>query len=243
MEGECTWQQGTHSRSTVEGFAGLGRSTDTPARVHLRHRPPRVLRLRGQRRDAGRVPPRRSRRLPHRRRRRGRPASRHPAPFGHRNPRGRHERARHPRRRPGRAQRLRLRSPPASRSTPTRRSENIEALLAQSQKRSAVFDVITNPTDVVVELSPRLLTGPSAADHAPVMIGAGHAGLAMSRRLSERSVEHTVLDRGDVAELMAEQAMAGAPASDTQLDARAARPTRRPTSIPTASSAARKWRS
>ena len=29
---------------------------------------------------------------------------------------------------------------------------DIEALLAQSQKRSAVFDVVTNPTDVLVEL-------------------------------------------------------------------------------------------
>jgi uncharacterized OsmC-like protein len=31
--------------------------------------------------------------------------------------------------------------------------EDLEALVAQSQKRSAVFDVITNPTDVVVELA------------------------------------------------------------------------------------------
>jgi cytochrome P450/uncharacterized OsmC-like protein len=30
--------------------------------------------------------------------------------------------------------------------------EDLQALLAQSQKRSAVFDVVTNPTDVVVEL-------------------------------------------------------------------------------------------
>ena len=30
--------------------------------------------------------------------------------------------------------------------------DDIEALVAQSQKRSAVFDVVTNPTDVVVEL-------------------------------------------------------------------------------------------
>jgi len=30
--------------------------------------------------------------------------------------------------------------------------DDLEALLAQSQKRSAVFDVMTNPTDVVVEL-------------------------------------------------------------------------------------------
>jgi uncharacterized OsmC-like protein len=29
---------------------------------------------------------------------------------------------------------------------------DLEALLAQSQKRSAVFDIVTNPTDVVVEL-------------------------------------------------------------------------------------------
>jgi putative flavoprotein involved in K+ transport len=33
-----------------------------------------------------------------------------------------------------------------------------------------------------------------------VVIGAGHAGLAMSRRLTERSIEHVVLDRGDVAD-------------------------------------------
>jgi uncharacterized OsmC-like protein len=31
--------------------------------------------------------------------------------------------------------------------------EDIEALLAQSQKRSAVFDIITNPTNVTVELA------------------------------------------------------------------------------------------
>ncbi len=30
--------------------------------------------------------------------------------------------------------------------------DDLEAMLAQSQKRSAVFDVVTNPTDVVVEL-------------------------------------------------------------------------------------------
>jgi len=32
-----------------------------------------------------------------------------------------------------------------------------------------------------------------------VVVGAGHAGLAMSRRLSERSVDHVVLERGQVA--------------------------------------------
>ena len=32
-----------------------------------------------------------------------------------------------------------------------------------------------------------------------IVIGAGHSGLAMSRVLSERSIEHVVLDRGQVA--------------------------------------------
>jgi putative flavoprotein involved in K+ transport len=32
-----------------------------------------------------------------------------------------------------------------------------------------------------------------------VVVGAGHAGLAMSRRLTERSIEHIVLERGEVA--------------------------------------------
>ncbi len=31
--------------------------------------------------------------------------------------------------------------------------EDIEALVAQSQKRSAVYDIITNPTNVTVEVS------------------------------------------------------------------------------------------
>ena len=34
---------------------------------------------------------------------------------------------------------------------------------------------------------------------AAIVIGAGHAGLAMSRRLSERSIDHLVLERGEVA--------------------------------------------
>ena len=34
-----------------------------------------------------------------------------------------------------------------------RRPAEIEALVAQSQKRSAVYDIITNPTDVQVEVT------------------------------------------------------------------------------------------
>ena len=32
------------------------------------------------------------------------------------------------------------------------RKEEIAALVAQSQKRSAVFDIVTNPTNVAVEV-------------------------------------------------------------------------------------------
>jgi len=31
--------------------------------------------------------------------------------------------------------------------------EDIEAIVAQSQKRSAVYDIITNPTNVTVDVS------------------------------------------------------------------------------------------
>ena len=32
-------------------------------------------------------------------------------------------------------------------------AEDIEAIVAQSQKRSAVFDIVTNPTNVTVEVN------------------------------------------------------------------------------------------
>jgi putative flavoprotein involved in K+ transport len=32
-----------------------------------------------------------------------------------------------------------------------------------------------------------------------IIIGAGHAGLAMSRCLTERSIDHVILERGEVA--------------------------------------------
>ncbi|HUF99159.1 MAG TPA: NAD(P)-binding domain-containing protein [Ilumatobacter sp.] len=40
---------------------------------------------------------------------------------------------------------------------------------------------------------------PATRHVSAVIIGAGHAGLAMSRRLSERSIDHVVLERGEVA--------------------------------------------
>jgi putative flavoprotein involved in K+ transport len=46
---------------------------------------------------------------------------------------------------------------------------------------------------------PRRTTRPAVGTVDAVVIGAGHAGLAMSRCLTERSIDHVVLERGDVA--------------------------------------------
>ena len=84
--------------------------------------------------------------------------------------------------------------------------QEIEALVAQSQKRSAVFDALTNPTNVTVEVAsegvePAVALGDSRAIErvTTVVIGAGHAGLAASHQLRARSIDHVVLERGDVA--------------------------------------------
>ena len=50
-----------------------------------------------------------------------------------------------------------------------------------------------------------------------VIIGAGHAGLAMSRCLAERSIDHVVLERGEVAHIVAHRALGFAAAADAQL--------------------------
>ena len=74
--------------------------------------------------------------------------------------------------------------------------EEIEALVAQSQKRSAVYDALTNPTEGHRR---GRLRGPVIERVTTVVIGAGHAGLAASYFLSGRSIDHVVLERGEVA--------------------------------------------
>ena len=71
----------------------------------------------------------------------------------HRHARGRHGRRSACSASTRRAQRLRLRRASTSTSTPTPRPADIEALVAQSQKRSAVYDIIANPTNVVVDVN------------------------------------------------------------------------------------------
>ena len=78
--------------------------------------------------------------------------------------------------------------------------QEIEALVAQSQKRSAVFDALTNPTNVTVEVALSSRSSELVIERVTtVVIGAGHAGLAASHNLSARSIDHVVLERGEVA--------------------------------------------
>ena len=130
----CTWKNGTHSHSTVEGFFGLGAEQHHKREFTLRRRSPGDLRLRGQRGDTRRVRARRPGELPHRRRRRRRPEPGDPAALGLGDPRRRDGRRRHPRHRQRRAQRVqrhqgdlrhrrRRHAPTRSRrSSPSRRS-------------------------------------------------------------------------------------------------------------------------
>ena len=50
-----------------------------------------------------------------------------------------------------------------------------------------------------------------------VVIGAGHTGLAVSHLLTQRSIDHVVIERGEVAELVADRTMGFAAASNTEL--------------------------
>ena len=70
-------------------------------------------------------------------------------------------------------------------------AEQVKALVAQSQKRSAVYDILPPPRH-----RRRVLT---MLKTTTVVVGAGHSGLAMSRCLADRSIDHVVLERGEVA--------------------------------------------
>ena len=195
----CKWQNGTHSKTKVQGFFGLGAGAEAQDRVLVRCRSSGDLRLGGSRHHADRVRARRPRELPDRRRRRGRAESRHPAALGRVEAR----------RQDGHPGILGIDSDVRNgyddikvtfKIDADASKKDIEAIVAQSQKRSAVYDVITNPANVTVEVAvaERRAERPSNSV-TTVVIGAGHAGLAASRCLSERSIDHVVLERGEVA--------------------------------------------
>ena len=99
-----------------------------------------------------------------------------------------------------------------SRSMPMRRADEIAALVAQSQKRSAVFDIVTNPTNVSVTTSKVVMTRLRAAPSLPAPLTwsssvPATAGLAMSRVLVERG------DRARGARARRGRATPGAPSA------------------------------
>src|SRR5580698_5287468 len=158
-----------------------------------------MLRLRGQRRHPRGVRPGRPGRMPDRRRRLRRPVPRHPAPLGHRHDRRRHERAGHPRRRPRGPQRLRLDPHPVRhrrRRLPRRprsRDRPVTEALGGLRRRDQPDEGTRRAGLTAAARDPRMIQATA------VVVGAGHAGLAMSRRLTERSIDHVVLERGEVA--------------------------------------------
>src|SRR4051812_18931027 len=91
-------------------------------------------------------------------------------------------------------------SPCASRSTPTprQRTSGPSSLSRRSVQQCSTSSRTrrTSPSK-----SPDLPLDAAAdpMEATTVIVGAGHAGLAMSRRLTERAIDHVVLERGEVA--------------------------------------------
>ena len=112
--------------------------------------------------------------------------------------------------------------------------KDIEAIVAQSQKRSAVYDIVTNPTNVPSR-SPSV--SDSRASHRTRHDGRHRSG---PRRARGEPLSHRALDRSRRArarrggELLAPRALGFAAAADAELAEPAARLSLRRRRIPTA---------
>src|SRR6266705_307282 len=179
----------------------LRRRATAPHDVQLRHRPPAAVRCTGQRRHAGGVRPGRPRRLPDRGRRRRGPAEVDPAPVGAGHPRRRDGPARHTRRRPGCPQRLQRRH----RQLPDRRRRHRGRDQGAGRAVAEALRGLRHPDQPDQRHRRRLLIrsgragGTAVPNTTTVIVGAGHCGLAMSPCLAARSIDHVVLERGEVA--------------------------------------------
>src|SRR5436190_827810 len=178
------------------------RRAEAPHHLFLRRGSPRDLRFRRQRCDAGGVRAGGPGRLSDRRRGGGRADARDPAEQRRGDRRGRDGRARHPRHGHRRSQRLQLDQGELQdrRRCNARRDQGARCAVAE-----AVGGVRRHHEP---DRRPRRgrLTASSPPGHVgdavhttTVIIGGGQAGLAMSRCLSDRSIDHVVLERGEVA--------------------------------------------
>ena len=146
-------QSGTHSRSKFSGFYGAMQEMEHAHETEVVSDHPAVLVGPGQRPDPGRVPAARHRRLPHRRRRQHRLRPRGEAEQRLLDRRGRHQPARHPRAvgdgsvRNGYEQ-IKV----TFHIDGDADEETLRGLVEQSRKRSAVYDALTNPTPVVIDV-------------------------------------------------------------------------------------------
>ena len=103
----CKWKNGTHSKTTVESFFGLGQEQRHKTETSFDADHPEIFASEDQRDHADRIRPRRPGELPHRGRRGRRAESRHPAAIGRVAARRHDGHPRHSRRRQRRAERLR----------------------------------------------------------------------------------------------------------------------------------------
>ena len=148
------WISGTHNRSTIQGFYGAGQEdTSRPVPFTLRRRPPDSPRGIEPRSHAGRVPAACHRRLPHVRpgehcrRPRHHPAAESPRPSRVTSTCSASSGS------PTLFATATGRSGCTSTSTGDASPEQLAALVEQSRRRSAVYDVLVNGTDVQIDVS------------------------------------------------------------------------------------------
>ena len=189
----CKWQNGTYSTTNVQGFFGLGEEQQHKTETSFEADHPEIFASEdGHHPD--RVRARRPGELPHRRRRRRRAESRHPAAVGRVEARRQDGHPRHPRHRQRRAERLRRHQGDV---------QDRRGCVEEGHRgdRRAVAEALggLRRHHQPGERHRRSASRQRTIDVTTVVIGAGHAGLAASRFLTDRSIDHVVLERGEVA--------------------------------------------
>ena len=146
------WLGGTHSRSTLLRVPRSAAGDGTQASHHRRLRPPGGPDRPGRGPDPRRVSAARHRRLPDRRHRQHRCGARRPAQQGQLDRRGRHRPARHPRPLGGDVRNGYEQIKVTLHIEGDADEATLRGIVEQSRRRSAVYDVLTNPTPVAIEV-------------------------------------------------------------------------------------------
>ena len=106
---------------------------------------------------------------------------------------------------------------PRHRLTRTTSADSVAATVARAATSAAL-----RPTRFTRTATPRPARGRRHGHVTTVVVGAGQCGLAMSRALGRRSVEHVVLERGRIANSWRTRALGQPAPADAQLDERPA---------------------